>query len=350
MSRKIARWGEHALGRWASAYLVWQLERGFSERSEPMRIANLRYFFRWCEARGLLRPEEITMPILERYQRHMYLSRKSNGAPLSWQSQSNRIRALQGYFRWLVRQGVLVSNPASDLILPRQERRLPRAILTAEEVERVLAVPDVSTPWGLRDRTILEVLYATGVRRLELSRLCVDDVDWERQVLWVREGKGKKDRVLPLGERATSWLLRYTREGREQLACSAEERVLFLNYLGAPLALDPLSLSVREYIEAAGVKKPGACHLFRHTMATLMLEGGADVRFVQEMLGHASLQTTTIYTHVSIRKLQEVHAATHPGVKLQRLSGEGAVVSEPGSAEEAESLVSASVASTRAHE
>jgi integrase/recombinase XerD len=312
--------GEHALGRWAEAHLCWQAERGFSERTVWITRVELRYFFRWCEARGILRPEEVTRPMLERYQRHLFLHRKKDGQALSWRSQSQRVRTVQQYFRWLVRQNVLLWNPASDLVLPRKEHRLPKAILTEEEVERVLAQPDVSTPVGLRDRAVLEVLYGAGLRRLELTRLTLVDVDWERETLWLRQAKGKKDRVVPLGARARMWVERYVRDARGELACGRDGGALFLTVQGEAMTADPLTHQTRQYVVAAGVNKPGSCHLFRHTMATLMLEGGADVRYVQEMLGHASLQTTAIYTHVSIRKLTEVHAATHPGAKLKKLS------------------------------
>jgi integrase/recombinase XerD len=136
----------------------------------------------------------------------------------------------------------------------------------------------------------------------------------------VRQGKGKKDRVVPLGERAAMWVSRYGAEGRTELACNRDQGELFLTVYGESLVSEWLTHYVRKLVVRSGVDKPGSCHLFRHTMATLMLEGGADVRFVQEMLGHAHLGTTSVYTHVSIRKLQEVHAATHPGAKLQALS------------------------------
>jgi integrase/recombinase XerD len=317
---KAPVWGVHALGAHAAAYSAWLLVRGYSVRTLRMHRVYLQYFFRWCEARGLSLPEQITRPILERYQRFLFLHRRRDGESLTWRSQAQRMRCLQGYFRWLVREGILLSNPASDLLLPREERRLPKAVLTEEEMERILLVPDLTTALGLRDRALLEVFYATGVRRTELARLRLSDIDRERCTLWVRQGKGQKDRVVPLGERASSWVSRYVMEGRAELACNRDDGALFLTVYGEPLVPEALTHSVRKLIVKSGVDKPGACHLFRHTMATLMLEGGADVRFVQEMLGHAHLGTTSIYTHVSIKKLQEVHAATHPGAKLRGLS------------------------------
>jgi integrase/recombinase XerD len=162
------------------------------------------------------------------------------------------------------------------------------------------------------------VFYSTGVRRFELIKLKLYDVDAERGTLVVREGKGKKDRMVPIGERAAAWVAKYLEDGRPSLAVEPDDGTLFLTVEGAPFTPNRLTQMVRGYVNAAGVGKKGACHLFRHTMATLMLEGGADIRFIQQMLGHAKLETTQIYTQVSIRKLKEIHAATHPGARLVR--------------------------------
>lgn len=290
---------------------------------------SLTAFFRWCEERGLVRPEEVTRPILERYQRHLFYVRKRDGKPLSASTQYGHLATVRLFFRWLSRQGFLLANPASELQLPKLPQRLPRAVLTVEEVEAVLARPDVATPEGLRDRAMLEVLYATGLRRAELAGLSLFDVDASRGTVFVREGKGRKDSVVPLGERALAWCLKYVEEGRPKLASSRDDgSVLFLGDAGEGLHVDYLTQRVRTYLEDAGVEKPGACHLFRHSMATAMLEGGADVRFVQEMLGHVSLETTQLYTRVTVEKLKAVHAATHPAARLVR-RGEARGVDAP---------------------
>lgn len=198
------------------------------------------------------------------------------------------------------------------------EKRLPALVLTADEVEAVLAMPDTGTPLGLRDRAILELLYATAIRRGELVNLKLFDTDYARAALIVRQGKGNKDRVLPIGERALSWLATYRDEVRPGLVAGRDCMTLFLSRQGNPLDPKRLSEKVRGYVKESGIGKPGSCHLLRHTAATLMLEGGADIRFIQAMLGHESLETTQIYTRVSALKLAEIHAATHPGAKLAR--------------------------------
>ncbi len=252
------------------------------------RAKSLKVFFRWAEDRGLKRPSEVTRPMLERYQRHLFYFRKANGKPLSARTQHAHLCALRLYFRWLMRGGHIDANPASELLLPRLPRRLPQAVLSPEEAEAVLAQPDVSRPEELRDRAMLELLYSTGLRRSELANLKLYDVDASRCTVWVRLGKGRKDRVVPVGERALAWVQKYVDEVRPKLALAHDDGFLFIGDAGEYLVPDYFTQLVRHYLVRAGIEKPGSCHLFRHTMATAMLDGGADVRFVQEMLGHVS--------------------------------------------------------------
>jgi len=185
-------------------------------------------------------------------------------------------------------------------------------VLTAAEAERVLGLPDVAEPLGVRDRAMLEAFYSTGLRRMELLGLKLYDLDQERGTLFVRQGKGKKDRMIPMGERAFSWVRKYLDDARPSLALSPDDGTVFLTNAGLPFEANRLTQLVRDYVDKAEIGKTGSCHLFRHTCATLMLEGGADIRFIQQMLGHAKLETTQIYTQVSIRQLKEVHTRTHP--------------------------------------
>jgi integrase/recombinase XerD len=299
-------------------YLEWIRSRNFSERTVASRIQMLRAFASWCADRGVTRSSEVTRPILERYQRWLFHYRKPDGRPLTFHTQQIRLVSIRAFFKHLARQNRILSNPASDLDLPRRERRLPRENLTPQEAEQVLAQPDVTKPLGLRDRAILETFYSTGLRRMELANLGVYDLDAERGTLTIRQGKGKKDRVVPIGERAVAWLEKYLQEVRPTLVSGPDTRALFLNELGEALGLDWLSILVRRYVERARVGKTGSCHLFRHTLATVMLQGGADVRYIQEMLGHERLDTTQVYTQVSIRTLKAIHNATHPAARLKK--------------------------------
>lgn len=293
-------------------YLTWLRERNYSEQTIAGRELFLCGLIDWCEQRNLCRPSEITKPILERYQRYLSLYRKSGGEPLSFRSQYNRIVAIRTWFKWLARQDLILTNPASDLELPRLEKRLPKSILNEREAETILSVPDVHTELGLRDRAILETLYSTGIRRMELVNLKVQDIDCERGTLIVRQGKGKKDRMIPIGSRAVKWIEKYSSDVRPEFICGRDEGVLFLSRYGDAISTNNLTTLVGGYVEQSRIGKKGACHLFRHSMATLMLENGADIRFIQAMLGHVSLNTTEMYTQVSIKKLKEVHSLTHP--------------------------------------
>ena len=289
----------------------------------PMGIATadryIREFIGWADERGVTHPQQVSRQVLERYQRWLYHYRKKDGSPLSAAGQRCKLVPLRGFFRWLTKTAEIPANPAADMELPRQLKRLPRVVLTAEEVESVMAAVDLGTPLGLRDRAMLEVLYATGMRRHEIARLELGDIEAQRGegggVVLIREGKGGKDRLLPLGERALYWVGEYLERGRPELAWNAADKTLFLGVEGKPLRPLWLSTVVAKRVDAAGIGKRGGCHLWRHTMATLMLEGGADLRFIQAMLGHADLSTTQIYTQVAIRQLQAVHAMTHPGAK-----------------------------------
>ncbi|WP_281663569.1 site-specific tyrosine recombinase XerC [Paraburkholderia fungorum] len=298
-------------------FLEWMRVRNYSEQTVEHRETHLRTFIAWCDERGVTRPQEVTRPILERYQRYLFLYRKANGEALSGRSQHMRLVPVKLWFRWLVKQNRILSNPAADIDMPRVEKRLPKHILSADEAERILNVPDVTSALGIRDRAILETFYSTGIRRTELTNLHVHDVDPDRGTVMIREGKGKRDRLIPIGARALAWIRKYLDEVRPQLSLADDDGTLFLTVLGD--AIDPRSLGqmVSDYIRVSGVNKSGSCHLFRHTMATLMLENGADVRFVQVMLGHAQLTSTQIYTQVAIRALKEIHTATHPA-RLER--------------------------------
>ncbi len=305
--------------------------RGLSEAHVDNCQMTLAAFILWAQERGVTKAREVTRPVLESYQRFLFYYRKETKAsagarpdegsseePLTLRTQVEKLSALKGFFRWLTRHGYILANPASELELPKVPPRRPPEILTLAEVELVLSQPDLQAPYGLRDRAILETLYSTGMRRKELSRVLISDIESAAGILRVRHGKGRKERVIPIGSRALAWIHRYLLDVRRQLATSPDDGTLFLTVTGKPFWPDTLTQMVRDYFKKAGITKPGSCHLFRHTMATLMLENGADIRFIQEMLGHATLHATTIYTHVAIKKLKEIHTATHPGASLER--------------------------------
>ncbi len=293
-------------------YLTAAAAQGYAASTLDSRRRHLAHFTTWCDARGLVSADQLTPAILERYRLTLFHQRQPDGSPLTWATQAAKLTAVRMLLAWAARAKWITVNPAADLVLPKLPKRLPRAVLSVSEAERVLAQPDVTTALGLRDRAILEVLYSTGLRRLELVRLDCSDLDPERGLVFVREGKGKKDRLVPIGARAIAWTMRYLDAVRPRLVREPTCPALFLTRGGTRLKPQRLTGRLHRYLVASGVAKPGSCHVWRHTAATLMHEAGADIRDLQELLGHAQLSTTELYTHVSIARLQAVHARTHP--------------------------------------
>jgi len=321
VSTPVDALAHNRLVRYMEAHFEWMLVTGYSTETVRARRQSIRKFIAWCDERGLDDPRAITRTMIERYQRYLYYYRKPEGgrdagAPLSVGMQFQYLTCLKTWFKWLTRERHIPANPAADLDLPTVPKRLPRSVPTVQEVEAILAEAEPDSVQGLRDRTVLEVLYATGLRRMELPAVELYDIDLARGLLRVRRGKGNRERMVPLGERASAWLTKYLREARPQLL-AADTDILFLTDYGEPVSPDYVAARVKRYMRFAQVDKEGSTHLLRHACATHMLEGGADIRFIQEMLGHANLETTEIYTHVSIDKLLAVHKATHPS-RLQR--------------------------------
>jgi integrase/recombinase XerD len=267
-------------------------------------------FLAWLEGRGVALAAARTEDVLA-YQSHLYAQRKPSGKPYSSGNLKNRIKALKGFFRFLYRRGYLLHDPAASVDYPRSERRLPRVILTRDEARKVIEAPDTKTATGLRDRAILETFYATGIRCAELSNLTPDDVDTEERVLRVVRGKGRRDRYVPLTRAAAEAIDLYLAKARPKLV-RREKRFLFLQNRGGRMDSGTLNRLVHQWAQAAGVKKHVTCHTFRHSVATHLLKGRADIRHIQALLGHASLATTQRYTHVEIQDLKDVIRRAHP--------------------------------------
>jgi len=224
---------------------------------------------------------------------------------------ARKVAAVKSFFKFLEDIGQISTNPAKELETPRAEKHLP-ATISAEDVDRLLAAPSDDTPAGLRDRAMLELLYATGLRVSELVSLNVNDVDLDEGTVRCM-GKGKKERVLPLYEKARYALYRYLEHGRPQLLGKDNRQdALFLNRRGTRLTRQGLWLIIKRYVEQIGITQNVTPHTLRHSFATHMLRGGADLREVQQMLGHANITTTQIYTQVSDEHKREVYDEAHP--------------------------------------
>ena len=303
----------------AAAFLETLAARHYSAASVEIHRWALRQFTAWAASRGAHDPSNYKRADLEDYQLYLHRYRSPRGGrALAINTQLARLGCLRRFFAWLCRAGVIPANPAADLDLPRkQARRLPKA-LSADEMRLMLAIPIPDDPFGLRDRAILELFYATGIRRTEMSNLDHGDYDPHTQTLHIRRGKGGKSRMLPVGGRAAAWLDRHARDSRPLFAHLPGETALFLSGYGTRITPAYLGNWIKKLMKRCGIEKPGSCHLFRHSCATDMHRGGADIRYVQEMLGHARLETTQIYTHVHIDALREIHARTHPHGRLEK--------------------------------
>jgi len=247
--------------------------------------------------------DQLTLEALERFVRALMAEGRSP------RSVGRLVAAVRGYYRFTsAAQGA--ENPASDLQAPRAWKALPK-YLTVDEVDALLAAPDVSDPRGVRDRALLELLYATGLRVTELLGLTLAQVDLDGGVVTTM-GKGRKERVVPVGDEAVRWIRRYLADGRSELSGRGPQPRLFVNARGGPLSRMGFWKILRAYGISAGVSRAISPHVLRHSFATHLLERGADLRAIQMMLGHASLSTTQIYTHVLDERLRAVYERFHP--------------------------------------
>jgi integrase/recombinase XerD len=275
----------------------------------------LNRFLSFLKERGIREISGVTKDVIQAYQTDLYERINRRGEPNSVASQNNAMKAVKSFFRFLAKEGYLIGDPGRDVSYARAPKRLPRSILTQTEAKKVLHAPDVKTVLGYRDRTLLEVLYSTGIRKEEAINLEVRDVDCHDGFLRVNQGKGGKDRVVPVGRIACRYLENYVLAVRPCLIRDPRNDHLFLSLKGNKLSKNMLWEIVKKHAERANIKKVVSPHTFRHTCATLMLRNRANIRHIQEMLGHASLDSTQVYTAVSITDLKEVHGKCHPREK-----------------------------------
>ncbi len=272
----------------------------------------LGQFFRYLREVGLDDLAALTPAHLRDYQAHLWEKANESGRPLSPNSQNSALRGVKVFFRVMKQEGYLAGDPARDVPFAKLQKRLPRSVLTRQEMRKLLDAPNVHTVLGYRDRALLELMYSTAMRRAEVVGLLVEDVDFEGGFVRVNEGKGRKDRVVPLGKVAGKYLENYLKVIRPELVKNPMERGLFLGQYGNPLTGDVIWRMVKQYGRKAGLGKNVHPHTFRHTCATLMMKNKANIRHIQELLGHQSLLSTQVYTAVSITDLKEAHQKYHP--------------------------------------
>lgn len=286
-----------------------RLERGRSPHTVAAYHRDASAFAVRCQARGLQHPGQVDLRALRRYLAEL------DAQGYARTTIARRSSSLRGWFALLVRRGVIDVDPAALLVAPRTGRHLPR-VLRIDEVERLLAAPDTSQPVGLRDLALIELLYASGARVAEACRLDLPDLDLEQGQAHL-VGKGERARIVPLGSPARRALGRYLDQARPQLAVSDSPPAVLLGARGGRLGTRDARSAVERAARTAGIGRVTP-HTLRHSAATHLLEGGADLRVVQELLGHASLVTTQRYTHLSRGRLIEVHARAHPRARRDR--------------------------------
>jgi integrase/recombinase XerD len=294
-----------ALAGAIEGFLVYALaERGLARHTAGAYARDLADFAAFAARRGVRGPRDVHRATVTLY----LLGLRRRG--LAGSTVARRLAALRSWTRYLLREGVIEDDPTLDVAAAHRPRRLP-GVLTVEEVERLLAQPRGDGPAALRDRAILELLYAAGLRVGELVALDVGDVHLD--VEYVRcVGKGAKERIVPIGAAAVRALQRYLAHARPVLARRRVTAALFLNRRGGRLSRQSVWGLLRASARSAGIRKPVGPHTLRHSFATHLLDGGADLRAVQEMLGHASVTTTQIYTHLTRSRLREVYRRAHP--------------------------------------
>jgi integrase/recombinase XerD len=280
------------------------LEQGSSPRTLEAYRRDVERLVDYARTKGAMSPIDVTSRMLREFIYHL----KDVG--LSPSSIRRNISAVRTYFRFLLADGVVARDPSERLETPQRWRTLPD-VLTVGEIERLLAAPTLDDPLVFRDRAMLELAYGAGLRVSEWITIGVRDIMLEDRLVRVF-GKGAKERLVPIGRSAIAAVATYLRESRPRLERGAGKGVLFLNARGEPLSRMGAWKILRRYVERAGITKDVSPHTLRHSFATHLLEGGADLRAVQEMLGHADISTTQIYTHVDREYLRQVHRQYHP--------------------------------------
>lgn len=286
--------------------------RGYAEATIKTYRLNLDQFRRYLEKQKIIDLRKVNPAMLRDYQAQILLE------PWTLASKAIKLRIVKRLFAWLLKGNRLLLDPAEDLPEPKTPHRKLGTVLTIAEMQTLLKQPDLSWPMQVRDRAILEVFYATAVRLDELLNLEIYHVDLKDQVLYIRKAKGKNQRVVPLGKTAAFYLKKYLLEVRPFFAQrNSKERKLFLLQNGAPLTPDTVYIGLRQYRKKARIQKPVSPHTLRRSCATHLLQQGADIRYIRELLGHKSLRTTQIYTQVMPVDIKETHNKTHPSGKLK---------------------------------
>jgi len=343
------------------SYLEHLALKNYSPLTVATRKVVLELLRRFLAGQNIDELGAVTEDALVRYQADLFYRGSKRQRQYSVETKATYLATIRKFFVWCVRQGFLVYDPSAALVIPKYKKAMPKNILTIDEVNRLLAVPDTNMVLGFRDRTILEVLYSTGIRNMELRHMTRDDIDFEAGTVRVLNGKNKVDRVTPCGKVALGFIAEYLKNIRPQLAgrglaagnaadaataatgppaatggTSAANanagddagRTLILGKAGKPLSNFALWKIVKLCGKKSGIRKNISAHILRHSMATHLLEAGMDLRYIQEILGHQSLDSTQVYTRVALGNLKRVYRQCHPKERRRRHSAPAPLAGE----------------------
>ncbi len=317
----------------------------YSPKTISDYLNQLRFFVSYLQTAQIEELSGIDKETIHQYQLYLY-GKQRKDKPLSLETQYARLVPLKTFFRWLVKRGYFLYDPTTQLELPKRKKNLPKGIMTRKEINRILSQPDPECLLGLRDKAILELLYSTGIRNSELRNLTIYDADTSHGELRINQGKGRKDRIIPLGEIAAKYLETYLQISRPLLVHPVRDsqrqekpdvlagslraagisngveqqkeknqNLLFISKNGRKITLANLLWLIAKYTNQAKITKHITAHSFRHTCATHMLRGKSNLRYIQELLGHSSIATTQIYTRVEVSDLKREHKRCHPREK-----------------------------------
>jgi len=289
---------------------------GRSARTVKGASYDLRPFKRFLNEEKVFDPDDLNADVMAEYQQDLAFKLTVRGTLLALRTQAQLLGVAKGFTRFLKQKDYLLHDPGESIKLPRKPKTLPKAILSTSEIKRLVGAPDMRSNKGYRNRIVLEILYDTAIRRAELSRIKLPDLDLKTGFIHIH-GKSNKDRVVPLSGRVCGLVQNYVMAVRPAFAGSPDEGYLILNRWGKQMNGNGIWSVVKCCARLAGIKKNITPHGLRHTCATHMLKNGAPVRHLQEMLGHESLESTQIYTHVTINDLKEIHKRFHPSESLQ---------------------------------
>ncbi|MEM9469817.1 MAG: tyrosine-type recombinase/integrase [Pseudomonadota bacterium] len=295
-----------------SLYLEDCMARAQSPATLEGKRSTLNQFAACCFDSNVTCITQISLTVLRTYQQFLATFQTRQKKHLDITTQRNKLVMVRDFCHRLYLLECLDKNPADRFEVPKRPRRLPDAILTSNEVDAIFQRTVLHREHGLRDRCILELYYSSAMRRAELSRMTMNDVDIDKSMVRINKGKGGKDRIVPIAPRTSTMLTQYVEQVRRKGLQFSSGNWLFLNNRNEQFTPQQLSSLVRKYVVRAGVDRKGACNLYRHTAATQMLENGADIRVIQQQLGHEDLSTTQVYTLVSPTLLIDTYHKTHP--------------------------------------